>query len=303
MVLIMLTNSVLSCRYWNLDFTDSFPIKIAEKSEPFLIVMDHFVWLFMIFWVFRHRHGIFRILSVLHEIDGIYEGSDIEIDHTGHHSRMMKLLAGVFAYAVADCAFTSVVLGLYDNRDGIMLTAFIFWIFSLCLSFQLHFIWLAGAISMRFQMMTVWVQKFPQNLTKIQKIHLRLVEVIKMFNKIFGQLEMLFVGTLFSWNCFGAFTLTVMKNTKRTEYFSAYLLLANLAILTVLMVLMTRTCEGISEAKESIVEVLYKLRNKNFVDRCEIDGFISQIVNTNVTIGCKIFDFSWKFLFQVRQLG
>lgn len=152
--------------------------------------------------------------------------------------------------------------------------------------------------------MCLWIQKTPFNLPKLIRLHLRIVEVVKVFNSVFSQWMMLFIGSLFVWNCFGAFAFAVMRKSASEKSISAYVLVFNLGFSTTLLVFIVRTCEGISESKERMIELLYILRSRMCRNRWEyeeeISRFVEQMLHTNVKISCIFFDFNWKFLFQVR---
>lgn len=302
--LVISFNALMSCSYWNMDLLNSFAIIVAKNSEPILIFLDHLVCLFTIFWTFRHRHGILKILNILNEIDEIFLENGIETDHIGFRSRMAKLLTGIILYTSTLSAFSAYNMDLHSTGSGILLASFAFWVYWLSAGFQFHFICIVTAISMRFTNVLIWIQKYPLNLVKISKIHLRLIEVVKICNGIFSQLLMLYIGSLFSWNCFGAFAFTVMRKSTTYDYYLGYTLLLNLGFPTLLMIVMIKKCEKMLEVKENTVEALFRVRVNAIGSGCdvgnEIEHFVSQILNTNPQIRCWFFDFSWRFLFQVR---
>ena len=220
-LVIILSNTLLGCSYWTIDFFFSFTIQVADKSEPFLIFMDHFICIFTIYWIFRHRHGVLRILNILNEIDGIFKENGIEINHESFRKKTLIATAFCWLYAGSSSAFVAYIMGLFSTLSGITLATFTIWIYWLSLSFQLHYGFMVYAISIRCRTMVIWIQKHHFSFKKISRIHLRIVEVMKLFNSIFSQIIMLFIGTLFSWNCFGAFAFTIMRKSTFNEFITS----------------------------------------------------------------------------------
>jgi len=302
-LMIIVSNVLLGCSYWTIDFFFSFTIQVADKSEPFLIFMDHFICIFTIYWIFRHRHGVLRILNILSEIDGIFMENGIEINHGSLRKTILITTILCWLYAGTSSSIVAYLMGLYSSFSGIILATFTIWIYWLSLSFQLHYGFMVYAISIRCRTMIIWIQKHPFNLKKISRIHLRLVEIMKLFNSIFSQIIMLFIGSLFSWNCFGAFAFTIMRKSTFIEFITSIALASNLVFSTILFCFVVRYCERILESKEIMIESLYYLKNKNSKIECEnsdeISGFIDQIMHTNIRVRCNFFDINWKFLFHV----
>ncbi|KAL7014885.1 hypothetical protein ACKWTF_016169 [Chironomus riparius] len=300
-LLIILSNALLGCSYWTMDFFFSFTIQVADKSEPFLIFMDHFICIFTIYWIFRHRHGVLRILIILNEVDEIYKDNGIDIYHESFRKKTFIATAFCCLYAGSSSTFVAYIMGLYSTLSGITLALFTIWIYWLSLSFQLHYGFMVFAISIRCRTMVIWIQKHPFSLKNISRIHLRLVEVMKLFNSIFSQIIMLFIGTLFSWNCFCAFALTIARKSTLNEFITSVALLSNLVFSTILLVCVVRYCERILESKEMMIESLYFVKNKASKVGCEndeeISGLINQILHTNIRVRCNFFDINWKFLF------
>jgi hypothetical protein len=304
-LVIILSNTLLGCSYWTIDFFFSFTIQVADKSEPFLIFMDHFICVFTIYWMFRHRHGVLRILNILNEIDGIFMENGIEIDHGNLRKKTLVITVLCWLYAGASSSIVAYLMGLFSSFSGIILATFTMWIYWLSLSFQLHYGFMVYAISIRCRTMIIWIQQHPLNLRKISKIHLRIVEIMKLFNSIFSQICMLFIGSLFSWNCFGAFAFTIMRKSTINEFITSVALALNLVFSTILFCFVVRYCERILESKEMMIESLYCLKNKTLIIGCEIgdeiSGFINQILHTSIRVRCNFFDINWKFLFHVSK--
>lgn len=150
-LIIVAVNLIFSCSYWNIEFFDSVTIQVAEKTEPFLIILDHLVCLCTIFWIFRHRHEIFRILKILNEIDEAFDANEIEIDHDVYKRWTFGIIIGCFVYTCCVSFFSSYTMGMLRTLKDVTLSSFTFWIYWLSICFQLHFTFLVDIIARRMR--------------------------------------------------------------------------------------------------------------------------------------------------------
>lgn len=302
-IFIIGSNLLLSCSYWNIEVFMGFRIQVAQKSEPFLLFMDHAICVFTIYWTYRHRHGILKILNILNEIDEVFLENEIKIDHNGYRRKTMMTYMFCYTYAALTSIAFAYLTGFFTSVQSFILSSFSIWIYWMSISFQLHFLFIIHATSKRCKLINIWIQKYPLRLKKISRIHLRIVEILKLFNSIFSQLMLLIIASLFSWNCFGAFAFTMMKKSTRIELISAISLSSNLIFFTILFICNIQNCERILESMDLAIESLYNLKNKiyktGYEFNEEVTSFIHQILHTNIRVHCKFFDLNWRFLFQV----
>ncbi|KAG5669248.1 hypothetical protein PVAND_017140 [Polypedilum vanderplanki] len=218
-----------------------------------------------------------------------------EIDHNLMRRKFIKIFIGVL-FLISGLQIYSFYT--QDNYYSLSIVAFSYWIYLVWLVTLTHFIFAAFTIGQRFEYLNSCIENNFKEIKKCSKIHLKITKSVKIFNKIFGLPMMFFFASLFAWNCVGSFTFVMLPKYDWSKI--ATLIQIGLAIcFTFFEIAVTiYAAEKTSNAKIKAIEILYKNLNKQNENQAEVMNFVSQISHTNVSLGCKFFDFNSKFLFQ-----
>jgi hypothetical protein len=293
--LMMAANVAMSFSYWFVDIFQTFvDIGIAQKSTPLLIGFDHITLIFAIVWFLKCRHDFVKFLKIIVDIDENLLEFGVKIDHDLQKRKLIKIVTGVF-FVMAGLQFYN--WHVHNINYSLPMLVFSTWIFAVWLVFLVNFVFCAVAIGQRFEMMNRCIDS--QATPKLSQIHLKIGETVKIFNGVFGQPMMFIFGSLFAWNCMTAFTFLMMPKIDLGQIATIVQVGMSILLTFIELVVTIRAASRAQNAKAKAVELLYKLMNTTNGGRNEIVNFISQISHTNVTLGCKFFDFNFKFLFQV----
>lgn len=297
-IVILTINFFMSCSYWFVDYYQNvFATKITSHSMPILLGFDHMICLFGIFWILIRRRNVSAMLKLFIEVDEILQTLGIEIDYKKQSIKTIKVTICVFLIVVA-----MISIGFITQPDvyNIPLVLFSTWLFSIAMLQFLHFFFIATSIALRLELMSLEV--FDKNLQKASKIHLKVVEIVKHFNRVYSPPMMLTLASVFAWNCVSAFSLAMISKEDSNVMLTIIPVTVTLAATTGEIMAVVHAAERVQSAKVMAIENLYRMINRYDGENCgELLSFITQITNMSVTLCCKFFDYNWKFFFKVSR--
>ncbi|KAG5669249.1 hypothetical protein PVAND_017141 [Polypedilum vanderplanki] len=297
--IVTAVNIAMSFSYWFVTFFfDGFKVEITQKSMPWLICLDHLTQIFAIFWFLKNRGNFVKFLKTIVEIDENLLEFGVKIDHNLRKKKLIKIMIGIFFYIIGFHIYT-----LFTQSYSIPLMAFSIWIYLVWIISISHFVLAAVTIGQRFEFLNSCIENNFKEIKKCSKIHLKIAESVKTFNKIFGPPMMFFFASLFAFNCVTAFTLIVIPKYDWSKITTLIQISITITFTFFELVITIYAAEKISNAKTKAIEILYKNLNNQNENQAEVMNLVSQISHTNVSLGCKFFDFNSKFLFQVRNFS
>jgi large-conductance mechanosensitive channel len=293
--LAVIVNFFICCSFWHLElFFGTVHSEIAKASMPILVSIDHTLLVFIMVWSFCKRHRVVRLLAVLADIDVNLSDLGVRVNYERQKKALIIAAASLVVITVAMVIFASVLEHdiAIDRRSCFV----IFWLFVAGLVYICQFTVGMNSIGMRFEMMNCCIEH--HRWTCIASIHLKIVEIVKIFNSIFGFPMLLSFANLFAWNCMTAFTFAMLPVEKLDVGVVASMVF-NFLFTAGSLFVMINAAEKITRAKEAAVELLFRAMAENCSSGEKIQGVLMQILNTNVSFSCRLFDFNWKMLFNV----
>jgi hypothetical protein len=288
-------NFTIGCVFWNfLPFGQYFVAEIAKVSVPIMVSVNHLLLVFVMVWKFVKRRQIVKLFVVLGEIDVELRDFGSGMDHKRQRKILTVVIAAFVPFIIAElvyCEFVQFNQGIAFNPLSALA---MFWIFVLGLVFVIKFVVIMMAIGQRFELMN----KCIENNKNVAKLHLKIVKAVKIFNDIFGIPIMLAFANYFSWICMSAFAFAMIPKEKM-NFETVVMMIISIGFSWISLFTMINAAEKITRAKEVAVELLFKIMAENCGNGEYIQGLVMQILNTNASFSCKLFDLNWKMLFQV----
>lgn len=320
--------TTLNVVYWNTYFNISSYVHksdIIKITFPLLLYGNFIIYTFYMFWSVIMRKSIAKILKILHEID--YELSYRQITYNYKQQRAFnwKVLICVFTISttiIASGAFCQYKFNMIsDAKAGIYLLWGSHCGTLLIVQYNLTLL----AIKQRFKSINQYIKlmcpiNLPQEIKYIAKIHMKLTETIKLINKVFSPIIMLFIAISFVWLCIFLFSLSEFGSDLWSKYFMLIIVKFSLngyvtiQSLSIIWMSVTTTEEGtatmqhlfdISNHSKDICR--HDVRNKIYycitsffkILLRQVMYFVQQIAHSPMKFTCGFFAFDWKFCFQV----
>ncbi|KAL7014889.1 hypothetical protein ACKWTF_016173 [Chironomus riparius] len=266
--------------------------KTSKASSFALIYIDHLVTVSSTVWIFFKRENFFEILVKLSEIDEILIDFGVKIDHKKEQRKINFLMISTMIVQLCLTVFTIVDKIFNDTRLDLFPIFYSLMIFINAVALVSHFGVLMFNIGIRFKMMSLCIKQSPQN---CQKMHLKIVECVKIFNSIYGFPMMIFFANLFLWCCILASLILYVENSDIRMILGTYVSLI-MAVLALFMIMYI--AEMTLNAKTELVQLLYDKMSNEPENLMTILPFILQIRHVNVGFSCKFIDFNWHFVFK-----
>lgn len=317
-VITVLLNFFLSNLYWHskLFRVYFFLTEIVQVSIPIMITIDHLCSVIGMWWNCHKRHEIATIFIQLSEIDDELMEFGVTINYK-KIQREMTIFFGTIMGVVYGTSFICVIAQQsYGVNTQMLTTMFGCWVNFLIVTYVSQCTIGMMSIGLRFEKIVEIFERKLQNIKEahkkidknehkvyknLQKIHLKIVECVKIFNSVYGIPMFISFGNLFAWTCMSTFTIAILIKQNNLSLIIISGLGFSLGFTAFSLIFIINAAERTSVAKEMAVERLYRLMCEDASDKNENLNFISQILNTNVNFSCKFFDFNWKLMFKVRK--
>ncbi|KAG5669246.1 hypothetical protein PVAND_017138 [Polypedilum vanderplanki] len=294
-------NLIIICYLWNFKiFNEIMITEIGKASMPFMMDIDHFLFIFIFIWNFLKRHKIVKFFKLLAEIDEDLTKFGLKFDYKRQQKFLTFVIICIIIVTPLMIVFGSIVQANLGINFGYAIILIVLWLFFLGLIYITFFTTSMKNIGIRFEMLNFTLEHH-QNLS-LSKVHLKVVETVKIFNNIFGIPMMLCFGNLFAFNCLTAFSFAMMPK----EFFGFGVIASmifNFSFTSGSLFLIINTADKTGKAKENLIEILYKMANENDKNYEKIQNFVMQAKDLSVEFSCGFFDFNWKMLFKFISAG
>jgi hypothetical protein len=290
-------NFTLGCVFWNFSpFGQYFFAEIAKFSVPIMFSVNHLLLVFIMVWNFINRRKIVKLFVVLSEIDVKLRDFGSEFDPKKQRKILTIVIIAFISLIILNVAFAEIVQFSHGFAFNPLNTVAMFWMFILEFVLVLKFVVIMMAIGKRFELMNNCIR----NNKNVAKIHLKIVNAVKIFNGIFGIPIMLAFANYFSWICMTTFSI-VMVPKEQMNFETAITMIIGISLSWTFLFVMINAAEKITRAKEVSIMLLFKAMAENCGNCEKIQGLLMQILNTNVSFSCRLFDFNWKMMFNVSK--
>ena len=170
-------------------------------------------------------------------------------------------------------------------------------LYSIIIILVLHYITFMCNIGTRFKLLNLCIEKSIENLPKI---HLKIVECVKIYNIVYGTPMLGTFTIFFVWCCMGASTIVIIpKNSTLAITF----LIPGVLTTMLFTYLIIKAAQKITYAKQSLIEILYTKLVKEPENCDKICKLIMQIRHTNVGFCCNFFEINWNLMFKFITAG
>ncbi|KAL7011801.1 hypothetical protein ACKWTF_014464 [Chironomus riparius] len=305
-IVTIIINVCLHYLFW-ISFFD-FDIQgteIVRTALPKLVYSCVFIYFLGKIFSFFNRQKIVKFLQKFCELDEKFKELDIHFDYKSDRARITHTLILVCG-SIPTISIIAFCIHL-RHPVNIDLSMSIFIFFGNTSQFLITYQIIITMIGVRRRHAAVnnfLTSKFDQKISEFQilsEIQFLIVEILEIFNSIYGPVNMMCVALVFGWHCFSTFLIVMMSSVMWMNF-------TWVCIIHVLMhfvmfsstVVVIYYCESAKDEGRKTVKVLYK--NLSMADcgliRERIRSLISQILDTKVEFSCGLVDFNWKFLFQ-----
>jgi hypothetical protein len=210
-------------------------------------------------------------------------------------SSILLLVSGTLAV----CIVLNIRVIILDNAVIIsLITLQISWMMSLPLCNIAIFCLASTAVEMRFRELNRILSKDFHRFRVVAGLHLMLVEVIQVLNRVFGfMLPMLAVSSLLqstfsAYELFGLFMMAEKDVNQQRLGFAAIVTIFNVYLTSTFILAMALSSTAIREARKSL-EICGKKRRKLKSDK-SLAVLMSQLSHTReIVFGCGMFSYGW----------
>ncbi|KAG5669247.1 hypothetical protein PVAND_017139 [Polypedilum vanderplanki] len=279
-IFITLTiNISLGIILWNFSFLcHLFATEIAKAGVPIIVSFNHLMLLFVMIWNFIKRYQIVKLFKVLAEIDEKLCEFGVKINYEKQKRNLMIIFISVVPFIILYLIFSESSKILQGDSLNFLNIFAIFWMYVLDFSFVSHFTVIMFTIGQRFDLMKNCIK----NNKNIFKIHLKIVEAVKIFNNIFGLPMMLGFANYFIANCMTTFTIVLLPK-EMMNFMSVISIIILMSFSWCPLFVMIIAAEKTLKAKENSIEILYNLKSERNESSEEIQNLITQIKDMNKT--------------------
>lgn len=301
---IIFINLTLNCIYWKSYINFSMlGGTVASHSLPILIYLDYLRSVVAVTWFYTKRHEIFGIFLKFVEIDEKLLELNVKFDNKRQKKNLISIILLTFSVHLTFAVSCGLTIFIYKFSKNSFLAIFTSWTI-ICegIMFLNMFIpLLAIRISFTAINRVIKVETF----TEFEKIHLKVTKLIQIYNEIYSPMMLIQFSISFGWYCVGMFHV-VMLTREIWENFPGIVLMnfVRLGCNFGTMFVLIKMCETTLSERERCALILHESVME--VDEKEVRErtfqFLTQIQQTARKFSCGFFDFTWKFLFKVRNL-
>ena len=281
--------------------------EIAKSAIPKLVYSSIFVYSLVKILNFLNRRKIGKFIQKIHKIDEKFKDLDVHFDYRHEKLKIYQTLSLVCVLALVMSILGFCVQTSFSTSIDMSLSLFNFYcnVCGFFITYQLATAMVG--IKIKFEAVNNFLtSKTDQKIQELQiltEIHFMTMELIEMFNSIFGPASMMCMALIFSWHCIISFMTVMMSSVMWTKYIlvSLFHVLMHVVMMLTAVIVIYYGEHARNEGRKT-VKLLYKKLNRVDCGKTaeKIQSWINQICDTKVEFSCGLVDFNWKFLFQVR---
>ena len=234
------------------------------------------------------------MLIKLSEIDDKLCEAGLIINYKRLQKRLIALI-GLILFLLFSQVGITMVISIHLMKFqliGILVCIYNYLVFIIGIVLFSHYTVLMYNIGTRFEMLNLCIE---QSLPKAPHIHLKISQLVNIYNSIYGLPMMGTFAIFLIWFIIASSKLVL---SPEINIFSTIALSFNISTTAIALCFIIFAAEKVLNAKQKSILILYSKLEREHENSEKIIQLIMQIRHTNVGFSCKFFEFNWNLMFK-----